>query len=288
MKKVFVFSVLIITLTACNQYSSEYKRARQENDSLRLQIKKSEAQMEEFLGILNEVETEIESIRITEDYLSIQKDSELSESKRIQIRNDMRLITETLKKNKQQLAELQEKLNASGLQSTALQKTIDRLTKDMNEKTTLIIRLQNELQQKTVQIETLSGQVENLQADVQTLEEINFSQSVQLNEQEQALNIVYYCFGTKKELKEQNILTGGGLFSKSKALAGDFNRDYFMSVDKRTLTDITLFSKKAEVKTSHPQYSYQFYKDQEGNLVLEITDPHTFWSLSNFLVIEVK
>ena len=288
MKKVLVFCVLLTALAACNQHSSNYKRAMQENDSLRLEIKKSEAQMEDILSILNEVEDEIQSIRITEDYLTIQKDSELSESKRLQLRNNMKLITETLKKNKLQLAELQEKLNASGIQSTGLQKTIDRLTKEMDQQVELIVRLQKDLEEKAVEIEELSVQVEELQADVQELEEIKFSQSLQLNIQDQALNIVYYCFGTKKELKEQNILTGGGLFSKTKALEGEFNKDYFLTVDKRTLTDIPLFSSKATLKSNHPQNSYRFTKDTDGYLTFEITNRNAFWSLGNYLVIEVR
>jgi predicted RNase H-like nuclease (RuvC/YqgF family) len=244
--------------------------------------------MEEMLSILNEVEDQIQSIRITEDYLTVQKDSELSESQRVQIRNNMKLITEALKKNKQQLADLQERLNASGLQSSALQRTINRLAKEMDEKVELIVKLQADLEQKAVQIGELSAQVEELQADVQELEEIKLVQSVQLSAQEKALNIVHYCFGTKKELKEQNILTGGGLFTKTKAMEGDFNRDYFLAVDKRTLTDIPLFSKKAALKTTHPQNSYRFTKDPDGNLVFEITNRIEFWSMSNYLVIEVR
>lgn len=287
MKKIMAFCACIIALTACTQFSSEYKRTKQENDSLRLQMKKSEVEMDEMLATLNAIEDDIQSIREAEDFITIQKDAELSVPKREQMKQNMILITETLKKNKQQLAELQEKLNSSNVRSSALQKTIDRLTKDINEKGELIIKLQRDLAQKDEQIQALSQQVEGLNADVQILEGVNVSQSERINEQDQAMNVVYYCFGTKKELKEQNILTGGGLFSKSKALEGDFNREYFISIDKRQVTAIPLYSSKAKIKTNHPDGSYSFYKDPDGNLTLEIKNPTVFWSLSKYLVIEV-
>ena len=287
MKKILAFCAFIIALTACTQYSSEYKRAQHEKDSLKLQLAKNEAEMNEMLSLLNSIEHDIQSIREAEEFLTIQKDSELSESKRDQIKSNMLLITETLKKNKQQLAELQEKLNNSNVQSSALHKTIERLTKDINEKSGFIVNLQSELAKKDEQIKGYSKQVENLITDIEILESVSYSQSEQISEQEITLNQVYYCFGTKKELKEQNIISGGGLFSKSKTLEGNFNREYFIVIDKRQITAIPLYASKASVKTNHPKDAYDFYKDPEGNLTLEVKDVNKFWSLSKYLVIEV-
>ena len=288
MRKFFVFYTFLLTFTACTQFSSEYKRTKEENDSLKLQIIKNEAEINDILSILNAVEEDIQSIRITDELLSIQKDSGLSNSRREQLRNHIGLINETLKNNRLKLNELQEKLNASNLRFSALQKTIDRLTKDMNEKSELIVVLQKEVDKKNVQIEQLSQQIEELHADVKELEDINISQVDKINEQDTELNTVYYCFGTKKELKEQGILTGGGIFSKSKALKGDFNYEYFLVADKRKLTAIPLFSSKAAIKTNHPNGSYQFTKDSDGSLTLQIIHSSVFWSLSPFLVIEIK
>jgi len=288
MKKILVFCVLLVMFASCTQLSSEYKRTKQENDSLKLHILKNEAEMNELLSTLNAVEEDIQSIRITEDLLMIQQDSELSDTRRAQLKKNMNQISEALKKNRQKLAELQEKLNASSINFSALQKTIDRLTKEMNEKSELIVVLRTEIDKKEVQLENLTLQIEELHADVRELEGVNSSQSDLIVEQDQVLNTVYYCFGTKKELKEQNILTGGGLFSKSKMMQGDFNYDYFQTIDKRKVTSIPLYSSKAAIKTNHPSGSYQFVKDADGKLVLEIVYSSLFWSLSHYLVIEVR
>ena len=48
-----------------------------------------------------------------------------------------------------------------------------------------------------------------------------------------------------------------------------------------------MFAAKAKLKSNHPEGSYEFVKDEDGNLTLNITDPKTFWSLGKYLVIEV-
>jgi chromosome segregation ATPase len=273
---------------SCTEFSSDNKKLQEENDSLKLHIKKNEVEMNEMLSVLNAIEDDIKTIRNTEKFLDIQEDAELSGSKREQIKNEMAVIAETLKKNRQQLSELQKKLDVSNVRSSALQKTIDRLTEDIDEKARQIVKFQSELERKNKQITQLTEQVETLHSDMETLKEVNESQNLRIDDQDKALNIVYYCFGTKKELKEQNILIGGGLFSKSKALQGEFNKEYFIAADKRQATAIPLYASKAKIKTNHPEKSYNFFKDTEGNITLEIKNPETFWSLSNYLVIEVE
>jgi len=288
MKNYFAFFAFCIALTACNQHSAEYKKAQAENDSLKLLLNKNEVEMNDLLSILNGIEDDISSIREVEELVNIQKDAELTLPQREQIKKNMDMIVETLKRNKQQLADLQEKVNSSNVRSAALQKAIDRLTKDVSEKSETIVRLQRDLSEKDEQIKELSGQVEGLNKDIKALETVSETQSAKINEQEKEINTVFYCFGTKKELKEQNILTGGGLFSKTKALtASEFNKSYFLEIDKRRVTEIPLYAAKAAVKTNHPRDSYTFFKDKDGNLTLEIKDPEQFWSLSKYLVIEV-
>lgn len=288
MKNFLVACSWIILFMSCTEFSSDNKKLREENDSLKLHIKKNEAEMNEMLSILNAIENNIKTIRDTEKFLDIQKDTELSGSKREQMKNEMAVIAETLKRNRQQLSELQKKLDTSHVRSTALQKTIDRLTEDIDEKARKIAKIQSELEHKNKQITQLTEQMETLHADVETLKNVNESQNLRIDDQEKALNTVYYCFGTKKELKEQKILIGGGLFSKSKALQGEFNKDYFITIDKRHVTAIPLYASKAKIKTNHPEKSYNFFKDSEGNLTLEIKKTETFWSLTHYLVIEVE
>lgn len=289
MKKVALACVCTVLLASCGQNSTEYKKLKAENDSLKLENVKTASELNDMLTILNEVETNFQSIRDAENYLTIQQqqDAELTPSSREQIKSNMELITETLKKNREQIAKLQDQLKKSNIQSASLKKTVDRLAAELDQKTTMIVALQEDLAQKNVRIQELDEMVTDLNENVENLTVQTKAQKEKLEAQDKELNTVYYCFGTSKELKDQKILSGGGLFSKSKVLQPGFNKEYFLAVDMRELTEIPLFAAKAKLKSTHPEGSYEFVKDEDDNLTLTILDPKTFWSLGKYLVIEV-
>ncbi len=288
MKKLLLVCSCATLLVSCGQNSAEYKRLKAENDSLRVENTRAASEMNEILTTLNEVEADIQSIRDAENYLNIQQQSgDVGKSNREQIRQNMQIISETLKKNKETISRLEEKLKKSGIQSAALKKTINRLSSELDQKATMIVALQEDLEKKNVRIQELDEKVSSLNEDVKDLATTNAAQSEKIEEQDKALNTAYYCFGTAKELKEQKILSGGGLFSKSKVLQSGFNKDYFISVDIREVKEIPLFAGKAKLKSNHPDGSYEFVKDEDGNVTLKIIDTKLFWSLGRYLVIEV-
>jgi predicted nuclease with TOPRIM domain len=289
MKKVVLVCIGISMLTACVQNSSEYKQLQAENDSLKLENTRYASEMNDLLSTLNDIEADIQSIRDAENYLNIQQQGggELTPNTRQQIRDNMQLIGETLKKNREQLRQLEEKMKNSNIKSAALNKTINRLTSELDQKATMIVALQEDLAKKNIRIQELDQQVASLSEDVEGLSLTASSQAETLKTQDKVLNTAYYCFGTAKELKSQKILTGGGLFSKAKVLQDDFNRDYFISIDIREVSAIPLFAAKASLKSNHPAGSYEFVKDEDKNLTFKIVDAKAFWSLGKYLVIEV-
>ena len=275
MKKVLLVCVCTAMLASCGQNSADYKKLKAENDSLRIENTKNTDELNDMLSTLNDIESDFQSIRDAENYLTIQQQTggELNQSRRDQIKQNMQLISEKLKK--------------SGIQSSALRKTIDRLSSELDQKATMIVALQEDLAKKNVRIQELDEMVSSLNEDVESLATTAAAQSEKLNAQDKALHTAYYCFGTSKELKEQKILSGGGLFSKSKVLQSGFNKDYFISIDIREVKEIPLFASKAKLKSNHPEGSYEFVEDEDGNLTLKINDEKAFWSLGKYLVIEV-
>ncbi len=207
MKKLLLACTCATLLVSCGQNSAEYKKLKAENDSLKIENTKATSEMNEILSTLNDVEADIQSIRDAENYLNLQQQTggEFSKSNREQIKQNMQLISETLKKNKETISQLEDKLKKSGIQSAALRKTISRLSSELDQKATMIVALQED----------------------------------------------------------------------------------FISVDVREVKEIPLFAAKAKLKSNHPEGSYEFVKDEDGNLTLNITDPKTFWSLGKYLVIEV-
>ncbi|MBR4757185.1 MAG: hypothetical protein IK084_00095, partial [Bacteroidaceae bacterium] len=93
----------------------------------------------------------------------------------------------------------------------------------------------------------------------------------------------WFVFGTKAELKEQKILKDGDVLK-----SGDFNKDFFTEIDTRVVKVIKLYSKSAEILTTHPAGSYTLAKDEKKEYVLRISDANKFWSVSKYLVIRVK
>ena len=280
MKRIVLFCLSAIVITSCVENSAEYKKLQSENEMLRAEHVKTFTELDEMISTLNEIQSDIQTIRESENYLTIEQDRELSPDRKEQIRNDILLIAQTLKNNKEQLAALEEKLQNSGVQLAGLQKTIERINVELNQKTLMIASLQEELATKNIQIQ-------NLHEDLETLAMTSSVQAQRLTEQDRELHEAYYCFGTRKELRDQNILTGGGLFSRTRALQGNFNRNYFIQIDIRDSTEIQLFDRKAKVHSNHPANSYMFAKDSNGNLTLVVLDPELFWSLGRYLVIEV-
>jgi len=280
MKRILFLCLSAIVLASCVEKSAEYKRLQSENDILKAEQLRTNYDMEDMFTVLNDIYADMQALREAENYLTIEPTGELSVDKQTQIKNNIRLIAETLQTNRKQLADLEEQLKNSNIQSAALQKTIDRLNAEISQKAQMIASLQEELAKKDIRIQELDEQIENLVLTTT-------AQSRTISEQDKELHLAYYCFGTKKELKDQDILTGGGLFAKSKVLQGGFNRDYFLPVDTREHTAIQLYTRKAKVHSNHPENSYTYEKDRNGNLVLVVIEPELFWSLSKYLVIEV-
>ena len=118
--------------------------------------------------------------------------------------------------------------------------------------------------------------MENLAAE-------NTSKSQTVAAQDKQLNTAWFVFGTKSELKEQKILQNGDVLK-----SGNFNKDYFTKIDIRYDKEIKLYSKSAKLLTNHPAGTYKLEKDTKGQYVLHITNPTEFWSVSKYLVIQVR
>jgi hypothetical protein len=123
---------------------------------------------------------------------------------------------------------------------------------------------------------------------VNQLTEETTQKSETISQQDKQLHTAWFVFGTKHELKKQNILTKDGLFSKTKLLEKDFNKDYFTKIDIRIDKEIKLYSKSANILTAHPASSYTLDRDANKQYILRITDPQLFWSTSKYLVVQVK
>ena len=291
MKKILLSVAVMASMmfTACNSKSGDVEKLRQENDSLVQLNAQTKADFDEMLQLMNDVEDGFKQIKEAENYLVVQSSAtgEVDMTTRERLKSDMQLVAQTLKDNKEKLAKLQSQLKNSKYQSSQFQKTVERLNAEIESKTAMIVSLQDELAKRDVRIQELDNAVSELAGQVNTLSEETEKQKSTISSQEKEINTVYYVFGTTKELKEQKIISGGGLFKASEVMKGDFNKNYFTKEDLRTFKQVSLESKKAKLLTTHPEGSYTFEKNDKDLLTLVITNPTEFWSLSKYLVIKV-
>lgn len=285
---IFSLAFAIVILASCGQQSAEYKRLKAQNDSLMNAKIALQNEVDGYFSAMNQIEQNIEKIKNTENTISIQPvGQELDEDMRTKINEDMAYLSEMLQANKDELARLKAKLKKSGFKSAELELTILRLTKSLEEESSKVMALQTQLAQKDSLITQLDDKVNDLGKDIENLSNEVKTRDSKLKEQDETIHTAWYVFGTRKELKEQNIISSDGIFSSQKVLQRDFNKNYFVRIDARNTKSIPLYSSRAKILTNHPKSSYTLEKEN-GNFVLLIVEPSEFWSVSKYLVIEVE
>lgn len=284
MKKLLVFGLglFAIAFTACKQNKAQSDIAGMtQNDSLQNIISQKDNEINDMMGIMNEIQEGFQKINEAENRVSIVKDGE-GANKSQQIRENIQFIAKTMKKNRELIAKLQEQLGKSTLKGTQLKATIDNLIKQLDEKDQQLQQMRAELDAKDIHISELDETINNLNTNVNNLTTESTQKSQTISAQDKQLHTAWYVFGTKKELKDQRIIQDG------KVLQANFNKSYFTKIDIRNTKEVKLYSKSARLLTMHPSSSYTLTRDASKQYVLNITNPDLFWSTSKYLVIQVK
>lgn len=284
MKKMFFISVgmMMLAVTGCNQNKTKEGAVNTEqNDSIQQILSQKDSEINEMMGLMNEVQEGFRQINEAENRVTIAKDGEGSDKKQV-LRDNIKFITERMQKNRDLIAKLREQLANSSLKSSQLKSTIDNLVKQLDEKDQQLQQLRAELDAKDIHIGELDETINHLNTNVSNLTTESAQKSETISAQDKQLNTAWYVFGTKSELKEQRIIADG------KVLQGNFNKNYFTKIDIRVDKVIKLYSKSARLLTLHPASSYTLARDANKEYVLTITNPQIFWSTSKYLVIQVK
>ena len=281
MKKVLLFVVALLSLTACNQKNGSESKLVQQADSLNRIIAQKDNEINDMIGTMNDIEEGFRAINAAEERVSVARQGEGSSAKE-RIQENMQFIKQTMQQNRELINKLRNQLRQSSVKGDQLRRTLEALTQQMEEKDAQLKALQAELQAKNIQIEELTEQVSDLSTNVSNLKEESSEKSQTISQQDKQLNTAWFVFGTKKELKEQHIIEDG------EVLRSNFNQDYFTKIDIRVDKEIKLYSRSAKLLTDHPASSYKLEQDANKQYVLRIENPTKFWSTSKYLVIMVK
>lgn len=283
MKKLFLVAcVAAFCLTGCNNGKNDSAAQNTaQADSLNGIIAQKDSEINDLLGTLNEIEEGFQQISEAEHRVSLAKDGE-GVNKKQKLKEDIQFIADRMKQNRGLIAKLQKQLANGTLKGAQLQKTIEGLQKQLEEKDAQLQTLREELDKKDIHIAALDETVNNLNTKTNRLTAESNQKTETINAQDKQIHTAWYVFGTKKELKEQSIIQDG------KVMTGNFNKNYFTKVDIRNLSEIKLYSKSAKLLTIHPSSSYSLVRDANKQYTLHITNSQLFWSTSKYLVVLVK
>ena len=281
-KLLLVACVAAFCLTGCNNGKNDSAAQNTaQADSLNGIIAQKDSEINDLMGTLNEIEEGFQQISEAEHRVSLAKDGE-GVNKKQKLKEDIQFIADRMKQNRELIAKLQKQLANGTLKGAQLQKTIEGLQKQLEEKDAQLQTLREELDKKDIHIAALDETVNNLNTKTNRLTAESNQKTETINAQDKQIHTAWYVFGTKKELKEQSIIQDG------KVMTGNFNKNYFTKVDIRNLSEIKLYSKSAKLLTTHPSSSYSLVRDANKQYTLRITNSQIFWSTSKYLVVLVK
>ena len=286
MKKVLtVLSVALVALvlSSCVESSKKYQTLLAEKEALAVENQNLENEFNTTIGIINEVENNLQAIRDAEGMLTVQQEG----SERDQIVSELLQIKERMAENRARLDSLNQVIEQSGRNNGNLRAQIKKLQAQIAEKEEMIAGLEATIAEKDGQIANLNTKVEGLNNELDNANNEIKNLNDQALAQTDEMNTVYYIGAKAKELKEKGII-----LSAKKIFKGDVPTEEFTKADMRQLNTIVFQTKKAVVLTTHPVESYTLTKDKdaEGNKIvtLEITNPEQFWKVTRYLVVLTK
>lgn len=281
------FVAIILSTLSCVEKTSKYKALLNERDSVASEYQNLESDYNVTLDIINEVEAGFAQIRKVEGRIMLDvADVEQSDKTgKALIISQFAQLKNILEDNKAKINQLQ---RLSKKESTAFKATIERLEKELVERTALADSLQQVISQKNMKIEGLTADLQQIQTDLDQMSELSAQQQDLLKSQEADINEVWYVIDKLANLKANGIVNSNGLFKPKTILDRSFDKSTFTKADLRELKSIPTDSKSIKILSSHPEDSYQLVKDDDNLIHIEIFNPTQFWGITKYLVVRKR
>lgn len=278
------FLAALFTFNSCGSKKLDEAEARNHrlDDSLEVAL----ANADSLFSLLYDVTIGMEQVTRLEKLVGTEINTE-STTARESITKQMEAIQRGLMERRKRIEELEAQIAQNKGVSAKYRQQIEVLRQQIDSQAAAVANLQQQLMEANIHIETLENTIEGLTNTVDTINAARQQTQDELDSAISNLNAVYYVIGSEKELKEHNIIEGGGFLRKTKVLPSDFDRSYMTRADRRSLTVIPLDAKKAKVMTSQPEDSYRLDRSASGLLSLVITNPESFWATTNILVVKI-
>ena len=288
MKTTLSFLLALLCLVSCNSGSSDLMKLIAERDSLKAKVELQETKLQTNEFAINTINSALDSISIQEGLIFSTDEREVPITKSEALKN-LERFQKILDHQKEKIASLQSQLKRQENDGN-LQELINHLKIQIQEKDAQIASLRQELTKKDVDInrlrKTLQSQQLQLNEQSETialLDKKNKAQIKALSNQDRMINTGYVLIGTKSDLKRKGIIKGNKLLPE-----GILDKSKFAKVDIRNYREIEFEAKRPQILTNMPTSAYTITTTSKHQYTLHITDVATFWSISNFLIIQTN
>ena len=279
-KNIVIVCGLALMVVSCGPTKKELQA---NIDALNVELSQANSEMENVMGILNEVQEGFQQINEAENRVNVQNAENAPANVKEQVKADLAFIQAKLKENRERIAELEARAAQGDKTAASLRRTIKSLKAELAAKAEQIAALQAEIEAKNLRIQQLDGEVANLTNDKNALTAKNAANEQVIASQDKAMNQAWYVIAKRKALKEQNILKMGDVMEQA-----DVVKEDFIEIDIRNVAEIPVGAKKARILSAHPEGSYEIVTGEDGMAVVKILDPQTFWSVTRYLVVRAK
>ena len=291
-KSVYFFFVLFLCFVSFScGHSNLSKELTAERDSL---IKVNQQQNEaltEITSTIAQVSVTLDSIAKHEQILYSNRDIEGRVLSRKKILENLSFFENLLTEKSKEMKAMEESLSNKDGNIRKFQIMIDYLVNEIDKKNENIRVLRRELERKNGNISILTDKLSSLKNDVLTLNDtISMLQekTETFSEQEKKINEFYYTIGTKKDLIARGLLSSRGLFAKKRIDYSSLDTSMFVKADMRFLKQLIIVGKEPQILTNVVSTSYTLTENGRDSYILKIIDSISFWSVSKYLIIQIK
>ena len=281
--------LMLVFVFSCKNEKVDMQYYVAERDSILQDNKNKTQQLDELNGVLSAIAIGLDSIAVQENLLFNSSGRDGVHLDKHEIAARLNGMADILARQRAKIQALQDSLaNRKTSQSVEhLQRVVEFLNQQLAEKDQVIKSLRADLNNSKKDITQLRASLSDMKNRAVKAENKTQVLTTALSKQDDVINECYVRIGTKKQLLAAGLLKGGFL-QKKKVNYEDVDKSTFNAVDIRKFREITLKSNNPKILTPQPSNrSFHFEESGDGSCTLVITNPTLFWSVSNFLIIQL-
>ena len=281
--------LMLIFVFSCKNEKVDMQHYVAERDSILQENKNKTQQLDELNGVLSTIAIGLDSIAVQENILFNNSGRDGVRLDKHEIAARLNGMADILARQRAKIQVLQDSLaNRKASQGVEhLQRVVEFLNQQLAEKDQVIKSLRADLNNSQKDITQLRASLSDMKSRAVRAENKTQVLTTALSKQDDVINECYVRIGTKKQLSAAGLLKGGFL-QKKKVNYEDVDKSKFNAVDIRKFREITLKSNNPKILTPQPSNrSFHFEESGDGSCTLVITNPTLFWSVSNYLIIQL-